>query len=265
MKRLLLTMAIVSVLLLASCSPKTKKMQEEMQETKKEEMTSHMEKDDMKDDDMMDKDDMKDDDMTTEDNMKDDDMTTEDNMKDDDMTTEDNMKNDDMMDKDDMKDDNMMDKDNMKDDDMMTEELMNEGEMASDFTLKSINGEGISLSSLKGEKVYLKFWASWCPVCLNGLEELNELSKSEENFKIYSIIAPSLGGEKSVEDFKTWFASLGYENIEVLLDEDGEVFRNYGIRALPTSVYISSDGVKVFTAPGHQANKAVISMFEEIK
>ncbi len=231
MKKLLLTLTLATILLLAACSPKTKKMQDNPQELTKE---------------------------TMQENKKED-------MNSNDMTKKEDMNSDDMMKKEDMNSDDMMKKEDMHSDDMMSTEKMNEGEMAKEFTLKNLSGESISISDLKGEKVYLKFWASWCPVCLNGLEELNTLANGEQDFKVYSIVAPSMGGEKSTEDFKTWFNTLGYKNIEVLLDENGDVFRTYGVRALPTSTYIGSDGIRVFTAPGHQENDMVISKFKEIK
>ncbi len=149
--------------------------------------------------------------------------------------------------------------------DMVNEEMMNTGEMAIDFTLTSLNGDVVTLSDLKGEKVYLEFWASWCPVCLNGLEEVNQLAGSDNDFKVYTIVTPSNGGEKDKEEFTEWFKGLGYDNIEVLFDETADVFRDYQVRALPTSVYIGTDGVLVTKSLGHSGNDKVKEVFAEIK
>ncbi len=146
-----------------------------------------------------------------------------------------------------------------------TTEVHNQGEMASNFSLVSLKGDTVALSSLQGQKVYLKFWASWCPVCLDGLEELDQLAASEKDFKVYTIVTPNNGGEKDKEAFKEWFAELGYDNIEVLFDESGDVFKAYQVRALPTSAYIGSDGVIVGKSIGHTGNQQILSKFEEIK
>ena len=58
---------------------------------------------------------------------------------------------------------------------------VNEGNLASDFSLKDTKGNSFTLSSQQGKKVYIKFWASWCPICLSGLEELNELAKNNND------------------------------------------------------------------------------------
>ena len=40
--------------------------------------------------------------------------------------------------------------------------------MAKDFSLQGVDGKTYKLSDFKGKKVYLKFWASWCSICLCG-------------------------------------------------------------------------------------------------
>lgn len=153
-------------------------------------------------------------------------------------------------------------------DQMMDEDkdavMMNDGEAAPAFSLMSLKGEQVSLEALKGDKVYVKYWASWCSICLAGMEELDELAAEAADFKVYTIVAPDINGEQSKEDFIKWFSSLGYENVEVLFDETGDTQKAYGIRAFPTSAYIGSDGVLVKVAPGHVSSEMVKSFFESI-
>lgn len=207
--------------------------------------------------------------MQTSHNMEKDKMK-EDNMKHDNMK-EDSMKHDNMK-KDTMKDDGMK-KDNMKDDKMndknaktnSSKNKMNEGNPAPDFTLSDIKGNSVKLSDLKGKKVYVKFWASWCPICLSGLEELNDLAKDNKDFEILTVVAPGIKGEKNKEDFIEWFNSLKYDNIKVLFDERGDVLEKYGVHAYPTSAVIGTDGVLVGVHPGHLDKNAIQKVFQSVK
>lgn len=153
-----------------------------------------------------------------------------------------------------MKDDTMKDDtihNSMKDEKEGMTEMKNEGEAAFDFSLKDKNDEVFTLSEQTGKKTYVKFWASWCSICLAGLEELNTLAGEENDFQIVTVVSPQVRGEKSKEDFIQWFDTLGYNNIKVLFDEDGKVVGDYGVRAYPTSAMIGSDGVLVKVLPGH--------------
>ncbi len=242
----LAVMSLVVMLIIAGC---TSKAQESVTDDAMPKSETEPMKDDMKDDDMKD-DDMKDDDMK-DDDMKDDDMK-DDDMKDDDM------KDDDMKD-DDMKDDDMKD-DDMKDDDTAMQE--NEGPMAPTFELMTLEGETVSSEMLEGEKVYLKFWASWCSICLAGLDEVDALSAEDNGFKVYTVIAPEVNGEQSEADFKAWFEKQGHDNLVVLVDTEGALVQSYGIRAYPTSAFIGSDGVLIGTYPGHVSNEKIIEFMQ---
>lgn len=147
----------------------------------------------------------------------------------------------------------------------VTTEILNQGTPAPDFEMMDLNGKTVKLSDFRGEKVYLKYWASWCPICLGGLEDINTLSASDSGFRVLTIVAPGQKGEKSMEDFKTWFSGVeNTENITVLFDTDGSYGTQAGVRGYPTSEYIGSDGVLVKMVPGHADNDTIKAAFESI-
>ena len=144
--------------------------------------------------------------------------------------------------------------------------MMNQGNPAPDFEMMDLDGNTVKLSDFKGEKVYLKYWASWCPICLGGLEDINTLSAEENGFKVLTIVAPGQKGEKNMEDFKKWFSGVeNTEHITVLFDTDGAYGTQTGVRGYPTSEYIGSDGVMSKLIPGHEDNDAIKTAFESIK
>lgn len=139
-----------------------------------------------------------------------------------------------------------------------------ESENIYDINLMDLEGNEYKLSDQKGKNVYVKFWASWCPVCLSGLNDLNKMAGEENNFEVITVVSPGYGGEKNKEDFLKWFNSLDYENIRVLLDEEGKVFENYGIRSMPTNAIIDSNGKLVKVIPGEVRKEAIKKIFEEL-
>ena len=179
----------------------------------------------------------------------------EDGMKDD--MKSDDMKSDDM--KDEMKMDDMKDdmKDEMKASDMKSSEMKNDSMMNEDYTLKDMDGNTVSLSSFNGKKVYAKFWASWCSICLAGLEDVDKLSAEDKDFEVITIVSPKIRGEKSKEDFIEWFKTLEYKNIKVLFDEEGKLAKKYGVTAYPTSLYINADGSNTEVKVGHYSNDLI--------
>lgn len=142
---------------------------------------------------------------------------------------------------------------------------VNQGEPASDFEMTDLEGNTVRLSDFAGEKVYLKYWASWCPICLGGLEDINTLSGQEVGFRVLTIVAPGQKGEKDAEAFRAWFSGVeNTENITVLFDTGGVYGAQAGVRGYPTSEYIGSDGALVKVAPGHADNDAIKAAFDTI-
>lgn len=230
-----------------------------------DEMKSDKMEDEMKDnesDSMMDS--TSDDMATTKSDKMDEDMddNESDSMSDD---ASDNMDEDMKESESDKMDENMKESETTKMDNNMTSEKMNEGELAPDFNLPDIDGNMYKLSDQKGKKVYIKYWASWCPICLAGLSEIDELSKTSEDYEIVTVISPGHNGEKNKEDFIKWFKSLNYKNIKVLVDESGKFIEDYGIRSTPTNVIVGSDGVLVKVAPGQLNKETLDQIYKEVQ
>ena len=45
-----------------------------------------------------------------------------------------------------------------------------------DISLKTLDNQTVTLSQYQGKPLYIKMWASWCPICLAGLAEIDDLS-----------------------------------------------------------------------------------------
>ena len=147
---------------------------------------------------------------------------------------------------------------------MKKEKMMNKKDMY-DFTLKDLAGNDYKLSDNKGKKVYMKFWASWCSICLTGLEDLNKLAGENNDFEIVTVVAPGRNREMDTAAFKKWFKELGHKNLKVLFDETGEVTEHYGVKVYPTSVYVGSNGTDTTVKAGHNSNDDIKDTIKNLK
>lgn len=144
---------------------------------------------------------------------------------------------------------------------------LNDGRTAYNFRLSDLSGKQHSLAEYRGKKVYIEYWASWCPVCLGGIDEFDKLVKANEQSSsvvVLSMVPAGAYGEKTSAEFIRWFKERGY-TFPVLLDEGGQVARQFGVRAFPTSIFIGSDGVLISATPGQQSNESIAAKIGAIK
>lgn len=50
----------------------------------------------------------------------------------------------------------------------------NIGQLAPDFALEDAEGNVVRLSDFRGQVVFLNFWASWCPFCVDEMPDIQE-------------------------------------------------------------------------------------------
>ena len=112
------------------------------------------------------------------------------------------------------------------------------GKRAPEFTLEDLNGNPVSLSDYQGQKIFLNFWASWCPPCRAEMPDMQKLH--EEEYEDFVILAVNIGETKATA---VNFMMQNNINFKVLLDSDKEIAREYLVRGIPTSYFIDKNGV----------------------
>ncbi len=123
----------------------------------------------------------------------------------------------------------------------MSQEVVDQGE---DFTLSTVNGETVNLSDYRGKPVAVKFWGTWCPSCLAGLESFQELAQevnSSNDAVMLSIAAPGFKGEMDSQEFIDW-AKAQQLTFPILLDEGAKINQKYDLKAYPSYLFFDKNG-----------------------
>ena len=116
------------------------------------------------------------------------------------------------------------------------------GDSALAFTLKTLDGNSVSLSDFKGHPVVINFWASWCPPCRDEMPVLVEAYRAHKDSGLIILAVNGRDQETSLRPVRRFVAEFQMP-FPVLLDEHGELRRRYRLRGLPTSVFIGADGL----------------------
>lgn len=113
----------------------------------------------------------------------------------------------------------------------------NIGEKAIDFKLETLTGKDITLSSLKGKKVIINFWATWCPPCKEEMPIMQEFYIQHQ--KNVEILAINIDPQYNVKEYKD---NMGL-TFPILLDKDDKINTAYDILSVPTTYVINEQGI----------------------
>lgn len=112
----------------------------------------------------------------------------------------------------------------------------------------------LDLTSLRGQVVYLDFWASWCGPCRQSFPWMQTMTKAYEGQGL-AIVAVNLDrdrvdADKFLDQFKPTF--------DVRFDPKGESAGFYKIKGMPASVLIDRHGVARFIHVGFRPVDAAV-------
>ena len=113
------------------------------------------------------------------------------------------------------------------------------GDTAYDFYLEDMDGNVVSLSDFRGKKVFLNFWASWCPPCRVEMPHLQEFAEENEDVVVLGVNVTS--SESSLDNVKGFVDEFGLTFPNLYGTDD--ITNLYDVEFLPTSYFIDSNGV----------------------
>ena len=113
--------------------------------------------------------------------------------------------------------------------------------MAPDFTCYDDAGNAVALSDMRGKPVVVNFFASWCGPCKMEMPYFDECYAKYGDRVTFMMVNLCAFGNDTKENGKQMVESGGW-TFPVYFDTDGEAATGYGIRAMPTTVFVSAEG-----------------------
>jgi thiol-disulfide isomerase/thioredoxin len=113
------------------------------------------------------------------------------------------------------------------------------GDPMPDLAIKTLDGQALRISSLKGKVVLVDFWASWCAPCVAEIPNMQTISAAHAHDKFFMI---SLSED---EDLKEATRISKLENItwpQAWVGANAAYVKTCGASAIPASFLIGRDG-----------------------
>lgn len=138
--------------------------------------------------------------------------------------------------------------------------------MAPDFTLEDQYGNIHTLSEYQGKVVFMNFWTTWCPYCVQEMPEIeevyHELGENEGDVVILGMCAPSTHDSADLDGVMAFVEEHGW-TYPMLMDMTGEVFDIYVAGGYPTTWMIKADGTLMGYVSGMMDKETMTSIIQQ--
>jgi cytochrome c biogenesis protein CcmG/thiol:disulfide interchange protein DsbE len=112
------------------------------------------------------------------------------------------------------------------------------GDLAPMFALRDARNGPVTLNALRGEVVYVDFWASWCGPCRRSFPWMNEMQR---RYGGRGLTIVAINVDKNPADAAR-FLERNPAQFTIAYDQAGATPLAYAVKAMPSSYLIDSRG-----------------------
>ena len=110
-----------------------------------------------------------------------------------------------------------------------------------DFTAAQLTGGELAGASLVGSPTVLWFWAPWCTVCRAEAPDVNAAVATVGD----EVRVVGVAGRGEVPEMEAFVSDTETGGIEHVVDDDGSIWRSFGVTSQPAFAFIDADGTVV--------------------
>jgi thiol-disulfide isomerase/thioredoxin len=127
------------------------------------------------------------------------------------------------------------------------------GKLAPNFEISDFSDKRHRLSGYRGQVVYINFWATWCVPCQKEMPDIAQLQKEYGE----DIVVISVNRREPLERARDFLENVpnldGGKGVSFTvngLDPDDTLYEHYRGLGMPTSIFVSADGIITRRANG---------------
>lgn len=122
------------------------------------------------------------------------------------------------------------------------------GNPAPEITGVDLNGNPVTLSSLRGKTVLLDFWATWCPPCRADGPSLNKL-QDKYGGSDFTVVGIAMGEDRTIVEK---YLGEHLAKYPIVLGSEADLPRQFQIQSIPTYVALDANGNLITATSGAQ-------------
>jgi peroxiredoxin len=114
------------------------------------------------------------------------------------------------------------------------------GKRAPDFTVSTLDGDSVTLSSLRGKIVMINFWSVGCAPCMVEMPDIDAIYKTWSGPVDLVVVAINVG------DHEIYIRRAIDENkwgMPIYVDPDRIAIKGYGIYRIPRTFFVDTSGI----------------------
>ena len=126
-------------------------------------------------------------------------------------------------------------------------------------TFELFDGTEATFADFAGEPLVINFWASWCPSCVAELPEFQAVHEALGDDVQFLGIANADDRARGLDLIEE--TGVTYQLAD---DPKGDLFREFGNIAMPTTIFVSADGRIVDSFAGQLNESALVERVEKL-